>query len=160
MVLADTIGILLIVLGTLAATSMLWLFHLALWPDVVEEAGMKFTHSPIKSFFVGLPCLILTIVLVGALSKMGKGANELAVLVLLSLFLFVASMGVSGFAAKIGERLDFDNGRKWKPVFFGGLVLEFTFLFPVLGWILVFPLVSITGFGASLRALISRRRTR
>lgn len=51
MVLADTIGILLIVLGTLAATSMLWLFHLALWPDVVEEAGMKFTHSPIKSFF-------------------------------------------------------------------------------------------------------------
>ncbi len=160
MVLADTIGILLIVLGTLAATSTLWLFHLALWPEVVEAAGSKFTSSPIKSFFVGLPCLLLTIFLVGALSNMGKGPNEFAVLVLMSSFLFVSSMGVSGFAAKIGERLDFDTSRKWKPVLFGGLVLEFTFLFPVLGWILVFPLVSITGFGASLRAILFNRRPR
>lgn len=159
MVLADTLGILLVVLGVLAATNGLWLFNRALFPDLTEGAGLKMLDSPFKTFFLGLPLLFLTILTVAFLSKLGKGPNELLGLVLLASFIYFSSIAVSGFASSLGEKLGFDGRKPWKLVACGGFVLELTFLFPLLGWIVIFPCVTVSGAGATLMTIFRRLRT-
>ena len=86
MILADTIAIFLSVIGVLLATNALWLFNQAVWGKQTEAAGDFFFQSPWKSFFLGLPILILTIIVVSLLSKAGKGPSEMLILVVISLF--------------------------------------------------------------------------
>jgi hypothetical protein len=154
MVLADTLGILLVVLGVLAATLGLWLFNTALLPVLSGTAGARMRSSPFKSFFLGLVVLLATVFSVAVLSKLGKGLNELLELVLIASFLFLSSIAVAGFAALVSERLGFDSAKPWRLVASGGMVLELTFLFPLLGWIIIFPLITITGAGATAITLL------
>lgn len=158
MILADTIAIFLSVLGVLMATNALWLFNQAIWPDHTRKAGELMIESPWKSFFLGVPIVFLTVFLVGVLSKLGKGPAELMILVSISLFFLFASVGVSGYARQIGEKLSIGGNVSWKQCCFGGVVLELVFLLPILGWVIVFPIATITGCGALLRAFLHGRK--
>ena len=159
MILADTIAIFLSVLGVIIATNALWLFDFAVFTRQVEAAGQLFVESPWKSFFLGLVFVAITFLSVGFLSSLGKGPNELVSLIVLSLFFWLSSIGVSGFASRIGDRLEVSGGTKWKSCLFGGLILELTFILPILGWIVLFPVSTITGCGAAARAILKVRKT-
>ena len=160
MILADTIAIFLSVIGVLLATNALWLFNQAVWGKQTEAAGDFFCQSPWKSFFLGLPILILTIIVVSLLSKAGKGPSEMLILVVISLFFLLASVGVSGFAKIVGQRLSVSGQSSWKQCSFGGAVLELAFILPILGWVVLFPIVTITGCGAAVRGILKARSSR
>ena len=157
MILADTVAIFLSVIGVILATNALWLFNFAVWNSLVTKSGEIYMESPWKSFFLGLVIFVITIFVVSFLGKLGKGPNELLSLILLSLFVLLSSVGVAGFATKIGEKLAFDKDSKWKGCLFGGLILELTFILPILGWVVLFPISTITGCGAALRAKLRLR---
>lgn len=158
MILADTIAIFLSVIGVILATNALWLFNFSVWNSLVLKSGDIFVESPWKSFFLGLIVFVITIFVVGLLAKLGKGPNELLNLILLSLFVLLSSIGVAGFATKIGEKLELDKKSKWKGCLFGGLILELTFILPILGWVVLFPVSTITGCGAAIRAKLRLRK--
>ncbi|MBZ0188097.1 MAG: hypothetical protein K8F91_17750 [Candidatus Obscuribacterales bacterium] len=153
MILADTMAILFVFIGVLLAFNGIWLFNRAIWPELVEETIYVFQHGVIKSFLLGLLVLGLLVLLVGILSGKGKGPAEFAILIVISAYFLFANIAVAGLAAIIGERLGFSKGSTWKATLFGGIVLEFAFVFPLMGWLLIFPLATITGGGATLRSL-------
>ena len=95
----------------------------------------------------------LAIGLVGFLSSLGKGPAELCVLLVISFFFLFANASVAGLATVIGERLGLGQGSRCKVTLYGGLVLELTYLFPIVGWLLVFPVVTIAGGGTTVRSL-------
>ena len=60
-------------------------------------------------------------------------------------------------AFRIGERLasPADAARPWKATLRGGIVLELSYLLPVLGWFVILPLSIIIGCGAATLSLIN-----
>lgn len=153
MILADTMAIFFVIIGLLLAFNAVWLFSRAIWPDLVEESIYVLRRSFLSSFFLGLPVLGLAIGLVGFLSSLGKGPAELCVLLVISFFFLFANASVAGLATVIGERLGLGQGSRCKATLYGGLVLELTYLFPIVGWLLVFPVVTIAGGGTTVRSL-------
>jgi hypothetical protein len=78
-----------------------------------------------------------------------------------------AHAGVAGLATAIGHRLTspVDDERPWRSTLRGGVVLELTYLLPILGWFGILPLSIIIGSGAAtlalplqLKSALSRRR--
>jgi hypothetical protein len=69
-----------------------------------------------------------------------------------------AHTGVSGLATSIGRRLasPLDEQRPWRSTLRGGVVLELTFLLPILGWFVIQPASIIIGSGAANLNLLSR----
>lgn len=156
MMLADTIGIFLFVVGVLIAFPSLWLLSRALWTNAVIACSERNSRGLIKSFFVGLPIVVITIVVMGLLGKLPGPVGQLSPLLALSVLFFYASVGVAGVATMLGARLPSpaDNDRPWKVTLRGGIVLVLSYMFPVLGWFLILPVSLVIGCGTLTRVLL------
>jgi hypothetical protein len=146
MLMADVFSIALAVVGLFLALQGLWLGARALAPNGCAAAELELQRRRGSTFVVGLLTTGLTLVLAVGLSKVG-GPGQAAALLLLAGWLLVASVGVSALATLVGERLPspVDARRPWRRTVRGGLVLEFAFLFPLLGWFVLLPLALIIG---------------
>ena len=72
------------------------------------------------------------------------------------LLLILAGMiGSSALAAQIGYGLasPSDQAQPWRRVLRGGMVLGLTFVFPLIGWLLILPLSLVIGVGALFASL-------
>src|SRR6266436_2233729 len=153
MLIADTMAIFLVVVGMMLAFPGLWLLCRGLWPRTVEEAAECCRKGLWLSFFVGLPVTIVVVFsslkLLNALGGLGKAAG----IGLFCVFMLHAHIGVSGFATAIGRRLasPVDQAREWRATLRGGVVLELTYLLPILGWFVILPVSIIIGSGAATR---------
>ena len=67
-----------------------------------------------------------------------------------------AFVGLSGLARHVGDRLTSPEETPWRAHLRGSIVLSLAFLFPILGWLLVFPISLILGSGAASLALFTR----
>lgn len=160
MMLADTVGIFLVIVGLLIAFPALWLFCRGMWTDAVTACADRNRHGMLKSFFVGLPFLVMLIFAMGISGKLPGPVGQLSPLFELSFFFLYASVGVAGIATMLGGRLPSpaDETRPWKRTLRGGVVLVLSFLFPILGWFLLLPVSLIVGFGTLTRVLLTRKR--
>ncbi len=159
MLFADAFRILLIALSIIIAFPAFWLVARALWPDKVQRAAEKTAGQSLRCFLWGvIPAAIITTV--GVVLLQAGGPAALLGALILAIGFFFSQVGVAGLATMIGERL----GRKgedasaFKVTGRGGIALVLTFLFPVIGWVML-PLITIAiGFGAMLRSTCSRKK--
>jgi hypothetical protein len=155
MVLADTMAIFLVIVGLLICFNAVWLFCRALWEPLVTHARDAHNDGMIKSFFVGLPLTALVVVAFGALANDKQGPLGLVGWIMMGVFVLFSSIGVSGIASMIGERLggNIASPPPWRETVRGGAVLVLSFLFPIVGWFVVMPICFVVGCGATIRAV-------
>ena len=162
MLMADTLAIFFVILGLLSAFPGLWLLCRGLWPNMVASSADRCRNGLIKPILVGAPLSAAVIVFAIVFAKFPGGLGAIVSAAIICAFAMVANAGVAGFATCIGERLasPVDAARPWKATLRGGIVLELSYLLPVLGWFVILPLSIIIGCGAATLSLINLSRQR
>lgn len=150
MTMADVFAITLLLVGVAVVLPAIWLLFGALWPGVTGRAQQRIPAAPFKTFLAGLG-----VALVATLSVVGLSVLNVPVLALL---VFGAALGwsfvgLAGLARHLGTRLSSPADPSWRASMRGGIVLVLSFLVPVLGWLLVFPLALVLGAGATALGL-------
>ena len=160
MLMADTLAIFFVILGLLLAFPGLWLLCRGLWPNLVAGAGDRCRNGLMKSILIGAPLTSAVVVFALVVAKFPGGLGAIVSAAILCAFAMLSSAGVAGFATCIGERLPSsgDVARPWKATLRGGIVLELSYLLPVLGWFVILPLSLIIGCGAATLSLITLLR--
>jgi hypothetical protein len=161
MLLADTMSIFFVILGLMLAFPSLWLLCRGLWPNVASGATAVCSRGSIKGFLVGVP-ITAGVALLVALSNVLGPLGKLVAAAIICFYLLIANIGVAGFATAIGERLKspVDLERPWRATLRGGMILELTYLLPILGWFVILPASIIIGSGAAALSLIGLYRMR
>jgi hypothetical protein len=158
MLMADTMSIFFVILGMMLAFPGLWLLCRGLWPEAVAVAADRCRKSLWSSFLVGLPFTIAMIVATRILFSVLGPAGKMAGVGVVCLYMLQAHTGVAGLATSIGRRLSspLDEQRPWRSTLRGGVVLELTYLLPLLGWFVILPASIIIGSGAANLGLLSK----
>jgi hypothetical protein len=133
----------------------------ALLPTYFERAKQTVISHPWQSFFLGLINFVFFFTIGAVFAEAGFAPIRLVAV--LSLFIILPLMTVTGFATAaglIGERvMTRFTDRQSRPVvsFIIGIVcLGLSALVPIVGWAIL-VIVLMIGFGASLLALFRRR---
>ena len=158
---ADILKIVFIILGILIVYISYWLLAEALFPRLVENAGRQYGR-PLRVTLIGLGAAILP-VFVGIL--MSKTPNPLLKFIGITLVVVPGLLGLAGSAGltrRIGSGLPspLDATQPWRRVLRGGIVLAFSFLLPVVGWIIIPLWVLVSGLGAFIIAAREQRMDR
>lgn len=158
MTMADVFTVVFIFVGFLLALPATWLLFSAIAPRGVARAQYRARRMPIVAFFVGLGTIALFAAAVAGLAATSLGPLQtLAFLVAASGMAFTM-YGVSGVARQIGAMLPsaIDRDNPWRSHLRGGVVLELSFLIPILGWFLILPATLIVGAGAAALSILLR----
>jgi len=149
MLFSTVLSWLLVAVGFVVALPALWVFARGFWPDLVAKQREVAGRGLLRSFFMGLGPLVVGVILVTVLSKVPK-MGALAGLVggVLIAWGFV---GAGGIAALIGERL-WPAAEPWRQTKHGGVTLVCCTLMPVVGWVVLLPLMAVVGWGIHVRA--------
>jgi hypothetical protein len=136
MLMADVMSITLSVVGFLLFQQGLWLLSRALWPRRFAATTERARRNPVASFLVGLPVTGVAILLVVVAGKAFGAVGQVAAFTIFVLFWIYANVGVAGFISHIGHRLPSpaDEARPWAVTVRGGVVLELSWLPPIIGW--------------------------
>ncbi|MCC6297854.1 MAG: hypothetical protein IT314_01055 [Anaerolineales bacterium] len=110
---------------------------------------------PARSFGIGFVNFLffgtIAIVLFAVADGVGNDAIRVIVLIpslaLTTLLVIFLSLGLSAMVNILGERI-FPDFPAWKKTFWGTVILTFASSIPFVGWFLLLPFISITGFGA------------
>jgi hypothetical protein len=154
MLMADVAVWTALFVGLMVVLPAVWLLFGALWPAAVGRAQERIPKKPWSTFFIGLGMTTLLTLVVGVLGK----SNIAPVALVLSAFgLGWSLVGVSALARHVGTRLSSPSDPAWKPHLRGGIVLALSFLVPLLGWLLLFPIALVLGMGATTMAVFRRK---
>ena len=118
------------------------------------EQGMKI------SFFVGLLVVGIGAFLVITLVSAGS-VLQLIGFILYLLLSFWGTIGNAGLARVFGARLSDMSERKTSPLYellSGGFVITLSFAFPLVGWFVLMPIVSVITIGAMTLNLFTRKQ--
>ncbi|MBX9723516.1 MAG: hypothetical protein K2X81_19075, partial [Candidatus Obscuribacterales bacterium] len=132
MLFADTMAIFFVVIGFLIAFPSLWLFCSGLWPAFVQRTTDAVEKGFWKSFLIGIPITVLSVVLVVVVGKLPGSIGQIGGILAFSLLMLFAQTGVAGLAGLLGRRLrsPADIERPWKGTLRGGIVLSLSYLLP------------------------------
>jgi len=128
-----------------------------LFPATVERARLRLDRTPWKCFFVGGVVTAMLAIPITILFVIPNGAVQFVGWALLFITLTIASLGAAGLAAKMGDRLSRRSSDGFTPVgalVRGAVALELAAAFPVIGWVIVIPLATVTAVGATAFALL------
>ena len=160
MIMADVLMWTLIILGFYVIMLSYWLVAYALAPKLVSGSRASFENTPWKNILVGLAVGVPITVVGFLLFAIPNPAFKILGFGVTLLPLLMGLLGSAGLCEKIGFGLSMakDEGQDWLRVRRGGIVLGLTFIFPLLGWFLVMPLVLISGIGALFLSWRAGRR--
>jgi hypothetical protein len=152
------------VFGSLLALGIAFPGMLTAWwllfPRLVARASHCLDRSPWTCLGVGIGVALVVGFLAGILAAVPLGFFKFIGLLLTALALGLASVGAAGVAALLANRLaERSEGRLAPFAGFlrGALALELAAAFPLIGWLLTIPLVTLASLGAAARALLSPR---
>ena len=131
--------------------------HYLLFPATVERARLRLDRTPWLCFFGGGLLTAFFAIPIVFLFALGNGVTQFIGWATIFVVLTVASLGASGLAAKMGERLSARSGNTATPISAfvrGGIALELAAAFPVIGWFIFIPLAIVTSLGATAFALL------
>lgn len=129
-----------------------------LFPSLVERACTRLSGSPWKCFGLGLLVTIGFALPSMILIALPFGPAKLIGWVVLAAGLMTATLGASGLASLIGERLGQLSGPGLSEATVyvrGALALELAAAFPIVGWFIFLPLSTLTASGAAGFALLN-----
>jgi len=159
MLFADAFKILLLALCILIGYPAFWLVARGLWPNKVQQAAQKTVNQSFRCFLWGLiPVGVIALVGIGLLKAGGPGAFLGSLI--LGFGFFFSQVGVAGLATLIGEKLNQEGGDAsgLRITGRGSLALVGTFLFPIIGWVLLPVVTMVIGFGAMIRTFSWKKK--
>jgi hypothetical protein len=140
----------------------LLLFCWLLFPSLTERAREQIATRPQRSFWSGLGLAILlllpTMLLLSLPSGVMKGLGWILILVELA----CSGLGAVGLAREIGNRLAKNSAGSMSLVnsfVRGAAALELAVIFPLIGWVFIFPITTLTSLGAAFYAFTTRKRS-
>ena len=127
-----------------------------LFPATVERAQLRLEHTPWRCFWLGGVLVALLVVPIVVLLALPFGPAKMAGWVLIVAVLSFASLGAAGLAAKMaGQVKRASPGLSALGAFVRAAVtLELAAAFPVIGWFVAMPLMTVTALGATVFALL------
>lgn len=160
MLMADTMAVFFVVVGFMLSMIGLWLLAKGLWPERSDAAARRLERGLFASFLLGLPIALVALAAAGVASNLPGKLGGLTAGAILCLFVTYSSVGVSGLASVVGDRLHSqgDDASPWRATLRGAIVLVLAYLVPILGWFAILPISIVIGAGASTFALASRTR--
>jgi hypothetical protein len=127
-----------------------------LFPAAVERAQLRLELTPWRCFWLGGVLVALLIVPIVVLLAVPIGPVKLAGWVLIFISLSLASLGAAGLAGRMSAEI-----RRASPGLSllgayvrAAVVLELAAAFPVIGWFVAIPLLTVTSLGATVFALL------
>lgn len=155
MIMSDVAAIVATVLAALLAMPCIALVYGVFFPSFARKAEMRVTRNPVGSFFAGL---FAGLFLFGFAAVLGQGPAFFKLLsaVIAMGGVWAALSGMSGIAARIGHATPSpsDADRPWRAIVRGSVILELACLFPMVGWLLIYPIALVMGLGAAALALL------
>ena len=162
MIMADVLKYVLLVLGAIVVIVSYWLVSAALFPVVVDRARASYGLRPWRITGVGL-LVAFPLLLLGAALLNGAPNGGLKVVggVLAGVPFVLGLVGSAGLSERVGRGLVHadDTRSPWRRSLRGGAVLALTFLLPVVGWFVVLPWVLLSGCGATVLVMRTKRGT-
>ncbi len=155
MTIADVLQVLLLILGAMLVFQAYWLVGTALFPRLVGQARDRY-KKPIRTTLIGLAVVVPTFVLgFSVLGQVSNPAVKGAGFVIGSVPLILGLIGSAGLCQLIGNGLPApgDQSQNWRRVWRGGWVLNFCYLLPFAGWVVILPWGIISGCGAFVTSL-------
>ena len=127
----------------------------AVFSSLVARARQNAEHMPFRSFAVGLINFIFFgLIAIAFLS--GDETARLIGLVIATILLSFAAVGLAVAARWVGERLRPDDPSTTRRLLAGAVTLELAALVPLVGWFAVPALAGLIGYGATIIALVRR----
>ncbi|WP_193214202.1 hypothetical protein [Luteolibacter marinus] len=136
-----------------------WLVASSLFPDYVERCQEQY-RRPVVTTLVGLLFTVVPIVAGLTLAKIAPPALKWTGILITAVPVITGLLGTAGLARRVGCGMPspVDENQPWRRVLRGGTALALTFLLPLLGQLVVIPLVVASGVGASALAWLGRKQ--
>ena len=131
-----------------------------LFPERVERARLKITEKPKKSFGMGLIYALAAAVPTVILFNLPSQFTQVLGWIWLVIVLGSASLGAAGIAAEIGLRINWKNDGAYHSLgafLRGAAIWELASIFPIIGWLLIIPLGTITALGGAVPAILGKK---
>jgi len=127
-----------------------------LFPATIERARLRLELTPWRCFWLGGVLVALLVVPVVVLLALPFGPAKLAGWVLVVIALAFASLGAAGLASKMGSQMEHSSPGLSPIAAFvrAALALELAAAFPVIGWFIALPLLTVASLGATVFALL------
>lgn len=135
-----------------------WLVASSLFPNYVANCQNQY-RRPVTTTLVGLLFTVIPIAVgIGIANAAPPFLKWIGVLIATAPIL-AGLLGTAGLASRVGCGMPapVDEAQPWRRVLRGGTVLALTFLLPVIGQLVVIPLVLASGVGASMLSWLSRK---
>ena len=165
MTIATVLTVFLVILGVMLVFQAFWLFGTALFPRMVGQARDRY-KTPIRTTLIGLAVVVPTFFI--GFVWLGKKDGDIfnvfngIGLVIGIVPLMLGLIGSAGLCQLIGLGLPApgDQSQNWRRVWRGGWVLNFCYLLPVAGQVVILPWGIISGCGAFVTSLSGRGNDR
>lgn len=156
MIVSTVLAWLLVAVAFVIAVPALWMLTRGLWPKLAGKTRRAADRGLLICSLVGIVPAIIVVAGTSVLAKIPQGG--LFAVIFMGLGLTWGFIGSAGFATRIGETLwpDLSAAAPWKQTRNGGLVLICCALLPVVGWVILLPLIAIAGLGAHVLSWFSR----
>ncbi len=135
-----------------------WLVAASLFPDYVEKCQRQYGR-PVVTTLVGLLFTVVPIALGLTIANVAPPVLKWIGIVITAVPILAGLLGTAGLARRVGCGMPapVDEFQPWRRVLRGGTALALTFLLPLLGQLIVIPLVLASGVGASVLTWFARK---
>lgn len=151
----SAIFFILLILGVAfpAVLAVWWL----LFPKLIQRAQTRVEKSLGATFWLGVIVVIALIIPIIILMALPIGPAQSLGWILIAASLAFSSIGSTGIAAHLGERMKqtSNNYSPFSAFLRGAVILELAAFFPIIGWLFVWIPLLITSFGATAFALLN-----
>ena len=151
------------IFGTLLALGIAFPGMLTAWwllfPGFVSRAQGCFERSPWRCLGMGVVIAIPALIIVMVFSALPFGPAKFSGAMIAIAALGLASLGATGVAAVLGDRLAERSGTGLSPFagfLRGALALELAAAFPIIGWLLAIPAFTLASLGAAGSAVVRK----
>jgi hypothetical protein len=154
---SDVLAITMILALVFVSYPGLLLLYRLLFPERIAAAAGRLERSPGACFALGLALLGVFGLPGAALISLPAGPVKLAGWLWLGAGWLAVTLGAAGLAALLGRRIEAGAAAPLSPAgsfVRGALALELASAFPILGWLVVLPLLTCLSLGAALFAAL------
>jgi len=131
-----------------------------LFPEKVENARIRISEKPKKSFGFGLLYGAIAAIPTAILFTLPSQFTQVLGWIWLVLILGAASLGAAGIAAEIGLRMNWKNDGNFQSLgafLRGAAILELASAFPIIGWLLFIPVGTLISLGGAGHAIFKKK---
>lgn len=153
------LGLVWFVIGYVVSQTAVMVWASLMLPGPVSRAQTQMQGRPWATFFIGAALWGVTFLFVTVVTQ-AKGPAQLIGWMMLAPFLASAAIGGGAVAQIVGERLRplTKSDSEAVSLVGGALCTVLSGLVPLVGWALLFPIVSCISMGAGMVALVKGRK--